>query len=122
MNGHLGSVSSVSMITVSIIFTLVTGAVSWLLYQLMQQNGRMLERLESLENRVADSPTSKSDNRFLLPPGAVLHDFELPLLESGSMTLSQWQGQQVLLIFFDPACEFYQLLQFMPGFSGHLNG
>jgi peroxiredoxin len=42
----------------------------------------------------------------------VLLDFELPDLLGGRITLSQWRGQCVLLIFFDPHCGFCR--QMMP--------
>ena len=72
-------------------------------YQLILQNGRILLRLDALERagagpRVSDAPPEP------LPAGSVLHDFELPLLSGGSMTLSQWRGQRLLLMFFDPEC------------------
>ncbi len=41
-----------------------------------------------------------------MPAGSLLNDFELPLLSGGTMTLSQWRGRKVLLIFFSPSCGF----------------
>ena len=78
-------------------------------YQLILQNGRILLRLDALE-RAGAGPRVSGEPQEPLPAGSVLHDFELPLLAGGSMTLSQWRGQRLLLIFFDPACVFCQKL------------
>jgi peroxiredoxin len=40
-----------------------------------------------------------------MPPGSVLNDFALPLLDGGTMTLSQWRGRKVELIFLSPRCQ-----------------
>lgn len=37
-----------------------------------------------------------------LPVGSAFVDFALPTVAGGTMTLSQWWGQRVVLIFFDP--------------------
>ena len=76
-------------------------------YQLFKQNGRILVRLEALE-RARTRPSSAGGPPEPLTAGSVLHDFELPLLDGGSMTLSQWRGRRLLLIFFDPDCGFCQ--------------
>jgi peroxiredoxin len=75
----------------------------WLGYQLLLQNGRILLRLEVLEDRLAE----------LLPPeptglmlGETAPDFELLNLAGGRTAMSQFRGQRVLLIFFDPQCGF----------------
>jgi peroxiredoxin len=78
-------------------------------YQLLLQNGRLLLRLEALEQRLEDSgiaPAPAPGEPTGLPVGSVLLDFELPDLLGGRITLSQWRGQRVLLIFFDPRCGF----------------
>ena len=36
----------------------------------------------------------------------VVSDFDLPDLDGNRVTLSEWQGRNVLLIFFDPGCGF----------------
>jgi peroxiredoxin len=83
-------------------------------YQLVLQNGRILQRLEALE-RAGAKPRASDEPSESLSAGSVLHDFELPLLAGGSMTLSQWRGQRLLVIFFDPTCVFCQKL--LPGLS-----
>jgi peroxiredoxin len=81
----------------------------YVIYQLLLQNGRLLLRLEALEQRFATSGSTAapaSPEPSGLPVGAVLFDFELPDLAGGQVTLSQWRGRRVLLIFFDPNCSF----------------
>jgi peroxiredoxin len=84
----------------------------WLGWQLVQQNGRILLRLDSLEQRflplrstaqaapAAPAPTPPAQ----LPPGAPAPAFELPDLAGHRRALSEWQGQRVLLLFFNPNC------------------
>jgi peroxiredoxin len=73
----------------------------------MALNGRMLARIEALEqDRLDDlasepSPDGPNDD---LPLGSVLLDFELPLLAGGLARFSAWRGQRVLLLFLDPRC------------------
>ena len=75
----------------------------------MVQNGRILVRLETLERDRA-VPVVTDGKPYSLPVGAVMHDFELPLLTGGSMTLSEWRGRRFLLIFVDPVCSYCQSL------------
>jgi peroxiredoxin len=41
-----------------------------------------------------------------LPVGSILHDFELPTISGGTMTLSHWRGRKILLIFVSPSCSY----------------
>jgi peroxiredoxin len=41
-----------------------------------------------------------------MAPGSVLNDFALPLLGGGTMTLSQWRGRKIALIFLSPQCKY----------------
>jgi hypothetical protein len=69
----------------------VIGLGCWLGYQLLVQNGRLLLRLEALERRLgypSDSDATEADPLAGLPVGSVLHDFDLPTLSGGRMTLS----------------------------------
>jgi peroxiredoxin len=90
-------------------------AVCWFCYQLFLQNGRLQLRLEALEQELQAQgviPGKETDILKGMPVGSLLNDFELPLLAGGSMTLSQWRGQKVLLIFFNPGCAF--CIQMLP--------
>lgn len=81
--------------------------VCWFCYHLFLQNGRLQLRLETLEKELqaqgilTDSGDSLPNGQ---PIGSLLNDFELPRLTGGSVTLSQWRGRKVLLIFFNPQC------------------
>jgi peroxiredoxin len=90
-------------------------AVCWFCYQLFLQNGRLQLRLEALEQELQAQGVIAGKERDILkgvPVGSLLNDFELPLLAGGSMTLSQWRGKKVLLIFFNPGCAF--CIQMLP--------
>lgn len=93
-------------------------AVCWFCYQLFMQNGRLQLRLEALEQELQAQgiiPDKERDILKGLPVGSLLNDFEMPLLAGGSMTLSQWRGKKVLLIFFNPGCAF--CIQMLPELS-----
>ena len=65
-------------------------------------------RIAELEKRVAQltGPLSDGDQPKELPAGSVVLDFSLPTLSGATMTLSQWRGRRVLLIFFDHGFRF----------------
>jgi peroxiredoxin len=76
---------------------------AWAAYRLLIRNGRLLLELREL-HRPPRSPVLAGPTG--LPAGCVLHDFDLPDLNGKRVTLSQWQGTKVLLIYLDPACPF----------------
>ena len=57
---------------------------------------------EILRQRVANS----SNRRPGLPAKSILNDFELPNLWGGNITLSQWKGQSIAVLFVQPSCPF----------------
>src|SRR5262245_53361507 len=93
---------------------------SWIGFQLVHQNGRLLSRLEALEQRLgagagaapalapglAPAPTPAPQpvpaSPSGLPTGTPAPAFELPALSGGRKTLSEFRGQELLLIFFNP--------------------
>jgi peroxiredoxin len=100
-------------------------AIGWAGYHLLLQNGRLLLRIEELEQQVgeilpasADAaatpadqsgpdepwPDDESEPHFGLPVGTVLHEFELPDLDGRQHLRSAWLGQRWLLTFVNPAC------------------
>jgi peroxiredoxin len=83
---------------------------AWLGYQLIRQNGRILLRLESIEKQLNPrAPTQRNESDGLarsLAIGMVAPDFELPDLGGVRRRLSEFRGQDVLLIFFNPKCGF----------------
>ena len=98
-------------VVVGLAAVLVLAVGSWFLYQLLLQNGRLLLRVETLEQQVkqlAGEPAPSEESRDGLPVGTVILEFDLPNLLGGRMTLADARGRSVLLIFFDPACRYCQ--------------
>lgn len=81
---------------------------TWLGYQLVRQNGRILLRLEGIEQRLSMSqraPTKPSKPAGL-PIGSAAPDFDLPDLKGKRHKLSDFRDRNVLLLFFNPQCGF----------------
>jgi peroxiredoxin len=78
----------------------------WLVFQLLAQNGRMLERIDRLEQAVdALDPLKKSRLvRDGLKAGTAAPHFQLPRVGGGELSLADYHGRRVLLVFSDPAC------------------
>jgi peroxiredoxin len=83
---------------------------TWLVYQLARQNGRILLRLESIEEQIGLRAGPRSETKRQdaggLPLGTAAPDFELPDLAGLRRKLSEFRGTDVLLIFFNPKCGF----------------
>jgi peroxiredoxin len=78
---------------------------SWLCWQLLRQNGRILLRLDDLEKRLDELGFGESE-RGGLPLGSPAPDFDLSGLGAERKTLADFRGQSLLLIFFNPGCGF----------------
>jgi peroxiredoxin len=82
----------------------------WFCYQLVRQNGRILLRLEALEQRLeapdAEPPSLTPSAPSGLAVGSIAPEFELPDLAGTRHCLSEFRGRSVLLIFFNPDCGF----------------
>ena len=79
----------------------------WLVYQLLRQNGRILLRLEALEEQVAElGARSAAHAPQGLAAGATAPDFELPDLGGKPVSLARWRGRRGLLMCFHPRCGF----------------
>jgi peroxiredoxin len=116
---------------VGIAFVLTWAAVAfgvWLLYHLLRQNGRILLRVEALEAEIERLGSLRESvggqageesaarpfgdrslagsriNRNGLPPGTIAPAFTLPRLDGGDLSLSDYAGRPVLLVFSDPDC------------------
>lgn len=85
---------------------LLIAAGAWLGYQLVRQNGRILLRLESIDGRLGPRAAPQRPPVGGLPVGTAAPDFELANLSGARRKLSEFRGQDVLLIFFDPKCGF----------------
>jgi peroxiredoxin len=79
---------------------------AWLGYQLVLQNGRILLRLESIEGRLGARAGKKQRDESGLPLRLAAPEFELPDLAGARHRLSDFRGQDLLLIFFNPNCGF----------------
>ena len=86
---------------------------TWFLLQLYRQNGRLLTRIEALEQRagVRDqnamvSASSVQPTRVGLAPGSVAPAFELEMLDGGRITSATLigRGEPLLLLFIDAGC------------------
>jgi len=89
----------------------IAGMGCWAGYRLVLRQGRLLLRIEELEAELAGLRESLAQREGMsagLPRGAVVSNFELPTLSGDRMTLAQWRGRRVALIFVDPSCPFSQ--------------
>ena len=92
---------------------LVVALGCWLIYQLVRQQGRILLRLEALEQQLgqlrfaipSQGPSLPIAPKLTpsLPVGTLAPDFELPDLSGQTKRLSEYRGKTVLLIFFNPS-------------------
>src|SRR5438094_10479916 len=76
----------------------------WLGWQLLRQNGRLLLRLDEVEKRLEALEFGGDEEPAGLPLGSDAPGFELPDLAGERESLTQFRGQSLLLIFFNPAC------------------
>ncbi len=81
---------------------------TWLAYQFVRQTGRVLVRLEAIEQRIGPgagpSAGAKRPEAGGLPLGTIAPDFELPDLMGVRRKLSEFREKNVLLVFFNPQC------------------
>jgi peroxiredoxin len=83
---------------------LLIGVGTWLGFQLVRQNGRLLLRLETIEKLLAPRAAAKPREAGGLPIGMAAPDFELPDLTGVRHKLSDFRERNLLLIFFNPQC------------------
>ncbi len=99
------------------LLSLLLGAVCWVLYALLRQNGRLLLRMDALETAIAAGngtgagrvPADRSLERSRieragLAPGTPAPDFRLPTLDGGEATPGDYAGRWFVLVFSDPEC------------------
>jgi thiol-disulfide isomerase/thioredoxin/uncharacterized membrane protein YphA (DoxX/SURF4 family) len=109
----IGDLSAIQSVTVAVAALAVAmlAVVGWGLVQLMQQNGRLLIRLDALETAietgkpVVPAPAAAKSGAGL-PVGAVAPTFDLPDVHGMRMTPDTLRssGKPVMLIFSDPGC------------------
>src|SRR5262249_52321863 len=79
---------------------------AWLGWQLLCQNGRLLLRVEALEEFLSEFEPREPAALVSLPICSLAPEFELQDLAGETKSLAQFRGQPVLLISFNPACDF----------------
>lgn len=104
--GHLTAIEIVGIVAGAVILALLAGE-GWLLLNLAQQNGRLLERIEMLETGDAAKPASAAPATDQgLAVGSRAPGFQLPGLFGETLTLDALRSadKPVLLVFSDPHC------------------
>jgi peroxiredoxin/uncharacterized membrane protein YphA (DoxX/SURF4 family) len=89
--------------------TVVALLEGWLFLQVLQQNGRLLLRVEAIEAKLAGSPAAPAAAESAvagLPVGSRAPGFQLAGLHGETLTLDALRasGKPVLLVFTDPDC------------------
>ncbi len=109
--GWLGRLSAVEQWLLLIATVALVGVVeAWLVVHLLQQNGRVLLRLDILDGSLPIGQRAPSAVAHLaetgLPVGSPAPSFSLPGLQGEPVTLARLcaSGKRVLLIFSDPTC------------------
>lgn len=87
---------------IAALLSIAVAAIGAMMYALLQQNGRLIVRLEALEGG-RSLPRSRI-NRNGLAAGTMAPDFDLPALDGGQVTRSEYAGRWLLLVFSDPEC------------------
>src|SRR4051794_19404501 len=77
---------------------------TWVAYQLVRQNGRIVLRLDAIEKQIGPRAVAKRQEEGGLPLGTVAPEFELPDLMAVRHKLSDFREQNVLVVFFNPQC------------------
>lgn len=94
-----------AFVTGTVLPWLLVVAGGWLMLQLIRQNGRILLRLEAIEEKLTARPGAPARPPAQgLPVGSPAPEFELPDLNGQRRRLSEFRGRDVLLIFFNPGC------------------
>lgn len=114
------------LLSVALIFTwAIVAVLGWALWQTMGQAGRILARLDALEQRPyplagqiepARERNGVGDTHAVvqtaepaytgLAVGTPAPAFDLPDLDGKRHTLDEWLGRRVLIVFFSPRCGF----------------
>ncbi len=95
-----------TVVITSVLPWLLLAAGTWLGYQLVRQNGRILLRLETIEKLLAARAVPPRREPTGLAIGSMAPEFELPDLAGKKHKLSDFLGRDVLLMFFNPQCGF----------------
>jgi peroxiredoxin len=91
---------------------------TWSFLHLLRQQGRLLLRLEALEDRVSsgEGAALAAQSPAALLPATPFPPFRLPSLDDGEVALEQFQGERVLLVHWSPDCGYCR--QIAPDLAG----
>jgi peroxiredoxin len=106
------------LVAAVILLAVLLAGACWMIYGLLRQNGRILVRLETVEAAIealaadrspgrvfADRSLAKSRlNRAGLTAGTVAPAFTLPTVDGREVSLADYAGRRLLLVFSDPSC------------------
>lgn len=95
-------------IVLAIFLALTICGGAWLGFHLLTQNGRLLVRLELLERQLVKQGVLQGTPGVLA--GTLLNNFALPMLGGGMVTLAEWRGRKVALIYLNPRCQHCETL------------
>lgn len=98
--------------------SVLVAGLCWLVYGLLRQNGRILTRLDALESPSAEAGGPRRSGRVFadrslagsrinrdgLRPGVIAPAFSLPTVDGRTVSLADYAGRRVLLVFSDPEC------------------
>ncbi len=92
---------------------LLVAVLAWVVFELVRMSGRVLLRLDALQeqlsalnSRNSPAPPAPPPAPPALPIGTAAPDFDLPDLDGNKHTLAEYRGRRLLLIFFSPHCGF----------------
>ena len=92
------------MTLVLLALSILVVALASVCYYLFVRNGRLLVRIEELEQHPRTAPTPGLEP--VLAPGSGAMDFALPDTAGTIHDLWKWRGREVLLTFISPTCPF----------------
>jgi peroxiredoxin len=101
--------SSVVLIALAVVEIALLVLLAGVVYQLFQQQGRMLVQLETIEQmipEIADSAGHHEGRRRGVPVAMSIPPFKLPDLEGAMVTQDDLEGRRVLLVNWSTTCGF----------------
>jgi peroxiredoxin len=98
MGAETALLTAVGVLAVALALTI------WFLFHMLQQNGRLLVRLEAIEQKLKIDPNAKPVPGLAV--GAVAPDFKLAAMEGDPVSLEalSFEDQSLLLAFVEPGC------------------
>jgi len=104
LGGFSGTGEAVFILALVVVGQAVVGVLA--LYQILRQNGRTLERLQTIEAKLGIVPTLPQAQEAGLPIGSAAPGFSLGDLDGALVTLDSFRqnGKSILLFFGEPGC------------------